>query len=77
MKKEFQPFIPIQKFGIRDVLVLLLIAITFFLASRVIQSEKTEFVVVVVKEKVENEVDFYRAKSKEKIAEFIMEKTGI
>ena len=77
MKKEPSLPVPIKRFGMKDGLVLLLIAIVFFLAGWIMQSEKTKYVVVVVKERVEKGVDFYQAKSKEKIGEFIMEKSGI
>jgi len=52
MKKEFRPFIPIKRLGIKDILVLLLIAIIIFLISWIVQSEKTKDVVFDVKEKV-------------------------
>ena len=77
MEKELNPSITIRRLGMRDILVLVLIAIIFFLAGWIMQSEKTKYVVVVVKERVEKEVDFYQAKSKEKIGEFLMKKSGI
>jgi hypothetical protein len=77
MNQERSPSINLRRLGMKDILVLFLIAIIFFLAGWILQSEKTKYVVVVVKEKVEQEADFYKAKSKEIIDEFIMQKSGI
>ena len=77
MEQEYQPFIPVQKFGIKDALVLSLIIITFFLAGQVIQSEKTQYVVIVINEKVEDEVLYYQTQTKEKVEELITEKLKI
>ena len=77
MNQERSPSIPARRWEKKDFLVIFLIAIIFFLAGWVMQLEKTKYVVVVVKEKVEKEVDFYKAKSKEKISDFIMKKSGI
>ncbi len=76
MKKEPRSSYPIIRWGIRDVLVLLLIAIILVIASWIVQSKKVKNVVVDVKEKIGNETDYYKRKSKEKIGEVIMKKTG-
>ena len=76
MKKEPKSSHPIRRLGMKDILVLVLIAIILVLAGWIVQSEKTKNVVVDVKGKVEREADFQGRKLKDKIGEVIREKTG-
>jgi len=76
MKKEPSSSYPILRWGIKDILVLLLIAIIIFLISWIVQSEKTKDVVFDVKEKVEREADFYGRELKDSIGDVIKKKTG-
>ena len=76
MKKEPSPFHPARQWEIKDVLVLLLIAIILFFIFWLMQSEKTKNVVVDVKEKVEKETDFHGRKIKYRIGEVVKEKIG-
>jgi len=76
MKKEPSSSYPTKRWEIKDVLVLVLIAIIFLLAGWIIQLEKTKILAVDAKERIENEADFHGRKLKDKIGEVITEKTG-
>ncbi|MBW1692723.1 MAG: hypothetical protein JRJ41_00930 [Deltaproteobacteria bacterium] len=68
---------PIKRWDLRDVVVLLLIIISTFLAGWILTLEKTKYIVVVVEENVSKEVKYYKATSKEKLEEWMIEKLKI
>ncbi len=68
---------PVKRWDLRDVLVLLLIILSTFLAAWILQSEKTKYIVVVVEENVRQEVKSYQVDSKDKLEDWIVEKLKI
>ena len=68
---------PIKRWDLRDVLVLVLIIISTLLAAWIVKSEKTKYIVLVVEESVREDVKFYKANSKGKLEEWMIEKLKI
>lgn len=68
---------PIKRWDLRDVLVLLLIIVSTFLAAWILKSEKTKYIVVVVEESVREDVKSYQVNSKDKLEKWMSEKLKI
>ena len=74
---EQQSVIPVKRWDLKDVLVLLLILVFTFLAAWVLKSEKTKYVVVVVEQGVSKEIKSFQAGSKDRLQEWMIEKLKI
>lgn len=68
---------PVKRWDLKDVLVLLLIVLSTLLAARILQSEKTKYIVVVVEDSVSEEVKSFQTDSKYKLEEWMVEKLKI
>lgn len=80
MELEGKSAYAIKRWELKDVIILLLIVITIFLAGWTMQSEKSKYIVIFVEEveeKVKDEYRLYKAKSKDKIEEFVLKKINI
>ena len=68
---------PIKRWYLRDILVLALIIIFTFFAAWILKSEKTKYVVVVVEENVNKEIESYKIGSKDRLEEWLVKKLKI
>ena len=68
---------PVKRWDLRDVLVVVLILISAFLAAWIVKSEKTKYIVLVVEENIRKDVKFYKTNSKGKLEEWMIEKVKI